>query len=167
MLMRDLKVTGNQQTEEDSKKEAEMLKIIYVYIALCLVAYAQGSTTGNDRVKPYGMKESKSTSAFKKIPSSILALTYAAMYMAVRTPQHKLDTWVKTPRSNISSPWAKGTISRFMCLHANFIKHRKSIFEAYEAGDGVYMGEPEEEVVGTKRKRKRDAEVATAFEEDF
>ena len=168
MLMRELKVTGNQSTEEDNKKEAEMLNTIYVYIALCLVAYAKGSMRGSDRVKPYGMKASKSTKAFKNLPSSTLALTYAAMYMAVRTPQHKLDTWVRTPRSNISSPWTKGTITRFQCLHKNFCKYRKAIFEYYESSDGgEYMGEEPDVSVVTKKKRKREAQVATAFEEDF
>ena len=137
----------------------EHLKDLCCHIASSLVTYARGKHT---TMKPYGMKISRSTRAFKEMPSPLLALTYAVMYQACRTEPGRLKTWQKSPRQNITAPWSRGTISRFVKLQTAFKNNREYLFRVYDKYGGEYMGEE----TASRRKRKRDFE-AEDDNEDF
>jgi hypothetical protein len=132
---------------------------VYSFVAGCLVDYAMGIPTIKT-VKPYGLKASRSEQVFKALPSGILALTFAALYQVVRTPPDLLDKWVQKPRPNITSPWPRGTILRFVRLQKVFCTNRKVLFKTYELQGGKYMGKDESEPV-------QEPVHEPDFEEDF
>ena len=67
-LMRSLHVP-----KDAPQMAKETLKDLFLHIADSLVLYAKGKHT---TMKPYGMQVSRSTRAFKELPSTLLALTY-------------------------------------------------------------------------------------------
>ena len=147
---------------EDAEDE-EMLWTARVYVGSVLVAYAQGNPN-TKTVKPYGLKAARSTKAFKSISSTILALTFAALYQVVRTDPSLLDKWIQTPRQNITSPWPRGMIQRFVSLQKVFQKNRDQVFKSYEEDGGEYMGP---EVVKEHTRRITGKPHVDDFEEDF
>ena len=133
-------------------------------VVAALVAYAEGNPQSQN-VKPYGLKAARSTKAFKSLPSTTLALTFAAMYQVLRTDPDMLDKWIKKPRQNITTPWPRGMIRRFIKLQQVFQENRAYLFKAYEDDGGEYMGEEEE-----KKEEDDPTPVKTNddnFEEDF
>ena len=141
-------------------KYKEMLQKARSYVAGCLVAYSQGNPKVTT-VKPYGLKAARSTKKFRQLPSTILSLTYAALYQVVRTDPTMLNKWIRKPRVNITSPWPRGMMLRFMNLQKVFEIHRWEVFNAYEEDGGEYMGDEEEETDTTPVEEKDE------FEEDF
>lgn len=144
-------------------KYKEMLHKARSYVGQALVAYSQGNPRATT-VKPFGLKAARSTKKFRQLPSTILALTYAALYQIVRTDPTMLNKWIRKPRVNITSPWPRGMILRFINLQKVFEIHRWQVFNAYEEDGGEYMGDEEEteETDNTPVKDEGDE-----FEEDF
>ena len=143
--------------------EAALLSSARSRVGGALVAYAKGNPTVKT-VKPYGLKAGRSTREFLKLPDTTLALTFAAMYQVLRTEESQFDKWINTPRENITQPWQRGTIKRYVQLQQVFAKNRAYVFKAYENAGGEYMGEDEPEV------EKNDTTPKTSpiqFEEDF
>lgn len=147
-------------TTEDSE-EADMLEIARMHIGTALVMYAQGNPAVTT-VKPYGLKAARSTTEFKLLPTTTLALTFAALYQVIRMEPHLLDKWIKTPRQNITNPWPRGMIKRYVSLQQVFEKNRYQVFKSYEDGGGEYMGEQEE-----KHSVSPTKSTADEFDEDF
>ena len=143
-------------------KYKEMLHKARSYVAGALVGYSQGNPRVTT-VKPYGLKAARSTREFKQLPSTILSLTYAALYQVVRTDPTMLNKWIRKPRVNITSPWPRGMMLRFMNLRKVFEMHRWQVFNAYEEDGGEYMGD-EEENEETDTTPVKDTDE---FEEDF
>ena len=138
-------------------------------LAACLVDYAIGSPDIKN-VKPYGLRASRSEKGFKQVSSSVMALTVAALYQAVRSPPDMFEKWVKAPRPNITRYWPKGTIKRFQNFQETFTKYRSIIFQTYETNEGQYMQESAE--VKSKRGGASSAAAASeavdlTFDEDF
>ena len=154
-LMRSLHVP-----KDAPQMAKETLKDLFLHIADSLVLYAKGKHT---TMKPYGMQVSRSTRAFKELPSTLLALTYAVMYQACRNRPSRLQKWKKTPRPHITAPWSRGMISRFVKLQTTFANSRADMFAVYEKYDGDYMGE---ESSGSNDQTKRDL-AAEEANEDF
>ena len=146
-------------TEDD--EETAMLEIARTHIGTALVMYAQGNPNVTT-VKPYGLKAARSTTEFKLLPSTTLALTFAALYQVIRMDPCLLDKWIKTPRQNITNPWPRGMIKRYVSLQQVFEKNRYQVFKSYEDSGGEYMGE-EERRSGTPRTKSPVEE----FDEDF
>ena len=146
----------------DSKdpKEKEMLHTARSYLGAALVAYSQGNPEVKT-VKPYGLKAARSTKKFKSLPSTILALTFASLYQVVRTEPSLLKKWIRKPRVNITMPWPRGMIKRFVGLQKVFEIHRWEVFNAYEEDGGEYMGDD------TEDKNDTTNESDNEFEEDF
>ena len=133
---------------------------MYIEIADALCLYAKGH---HATVKPYGISASRSTTAFKQIPDAVLAVTYAVMYQAARTPPAEVDKWKKKVRPNITSCWPGGMMSRFVKLQNSFKKYRTTIYKAYDRAGGKYVGD----YMGKRsKKRKRDAEHLQHHEEE-
>ena len=151
-------LTANADDEEEMLREARSR------VATALVAYADGNPQVKN-VKPYGLKAARSTKFFKLLPTTTLALTFAALYQVVRMDPLKLDKWIQTPRQNITTPWPRGMVKRFIQLQKVFEENRAYVFKAYEDDGGDYMGEDKEEDKDkdTPTKAKRTEE----FEEDF
>ena len=147
----------------DSKdeKDKEMLATARSYVGQALVSYALGNPAVKT-VKPYGLKASRSTRAFKQLPTTSLGLTFAAMYQVVRTDPSMLDKWIKKPRENITCPWPSGMIKRFIKLGQVFEGKRWEVFNSYESDGGEYMGDEDD----TDTPEKATV-VPTEFEEDF
>lgn len=148
--------------ELDSKdpKDKKMLHQARSYVAGALVEYSQGNPAVKT-VKPYGLKAARSTRKFKALPSTILALTYAALYQVVRTEPSMLHKWIRKPRRNITMPWSRGMMKRFMGLQKVFEIYRWQVFNAYEEDGGEYMGDETEDTDTTPTKDLDE------FEEDF
>ena len=144
-------------------KYKEMLHKARSYVGQALVAYSQGNPRATT-VKPFGLKASRSTKKFRQLPSTILALTFAALYQIVRTDPTMLNKWIRKSRVNITSPWPRGMILRFMNLQKVFEIHRWQVFNAYEEDGGEYMGD-EEETEETDTTPVKDE--GDEFEEDF
>ena len=148
----------------ENGNETEMLSEARFRVGAALVAYAKGNPSVQT-VKPYGLKAGRSTRAFKQLPTTTLSLTYAALYQVLRTDPVMLTKWIKTPRQNITQPWPRGMIQRFIKLQEVFEKNRSYVFKAYEDGGGEYMGEESVDdndiKDGTTKMRVQD------FEEDF
>ena len=140
-----------------------MLQTCQAHVAACLVSYAQGNPQIKT-VKPYGLKAARSTVAFKQVPYTSLALTFAALYQAVRTEEHMIAKWLKTPRHNITNPWPRGMIRRYKTLQTAFKKHHWEMFKAYESAGGEYMQDEEVQETPAAVSRGRPVED---FEEDF
>ena len=148
------------EVDPPCQEDFDILEDLYIRIADALCLYAKGK---HDTVKPYGINPSRSTTHFKQLPDPILAVTYAVMYQAARTPPDTLEKWQKQPRPNITSCWPGGMMSRFLKLQKSFRKHRATIFETYDKVGGPYVGVYE----GKKtNKRKRDAEHFSQHDED-
>ena len=148
--------------DSNDAKDKEMLDIARSYVGQALVSYAQGNPAVKT-VKPYGLKAARSTKAFKSLPTTSLSLTFAALYQVVRTEPSMLDKWIKKPRENITHPWPRGMIKRFMKLGQVFEEKRWQVFKAYEDDGGEYMGDEDVEHDTTPD----DPNVRTEFEEDF
>ena len=148
-------------TSED-EKEKEMLQTARAHVGAVLVAFAQGNPQVKT-VKPYGLKAARSTAVFKDLPSSTLSLTFAALYQVVRTDPLCLEKWIKTPRQNITTPWPRGMIKRFVQLHDVFSRYRWEVFNAYEETGGEYMGDEHEKTTTSPDHNP----VEDLFEEDF
>ena len=144
-------------------KYKEMLHKARSYVGQALVAYSQGNARATT-VKPFGLKAARSTKIFRQLPSTILALTFAALYQIVRTTPDMLNKWIRKPRVNITSPWPRGMILRFMNLQKVFEINRWQVFNAYEEDGGEYMGD-EEETEETDTSPVKDE--GDEFEEDF
>ena len=138
-----------------------MLAIARSFVAKALVSYAQGNPKVKT-VKPYGLKAARLTKFFKQLPTTSLSLTYAALYQVVRTEPSMLDKWIKRPRQNITQPWARGMIKRFIKLGQVFEENRWQVFKAYEDDGGEYMGD-EDPNVGDDTPE----ETIMEFQEDF
>ena len=151
--------------EGADQTEVDLLEHVKFWIATILVAYSRGNAD-TPNVKPYGLKASRSTPAFKKLPSQHLAITFAALYQCVRTEPDHVDRWVKSVRPNITAPWPRGMVRRFVKSQSVFIRERNSIFEAYEQNDGKYHGDEESAPLTDNKKRKRVEDTAIT-EEDF
>jgi len=139
-----------------------MLATARAHVGSVLVAYAMGNPQA-ETVKPYGLKAARSTSAFKELPTTTFALTYAALYQVVRTDPLTLDKWIKTPRQNITQPWPRGMIKRYVKLQEVFEKYRWQVFKAYEDCGGKYMGDEELKEPSTAVQSASQE----MFEEDF
>ena len=150
-------------TSED-EKEKEMLETARAHVGAVLVSYALGNPRVKT-VKPYGLKAARSTAVFKELPSSVLSLTFAALYQVVRTDPLSLDKWIKTPRQNITQPWPRGMIKRYVQLHDVFEKYRWQVFNAYEETGGEYMGEEHPKTTTSSTPDRNPVE--DLFEEDF
>ena len=72
-----------------------------------------------------------------------------------------LGKWIKTPRQNITQPWPRGMIKRFVKLQQVFENYRDQVFKSYEDAGGEYMGEEEKEVTTSVQS------PVDMFEEDF
>ena len=144
--------------DEEEKKTLETAR---VYVADALVSFAHGNPSVKT-VKPYGLKAGRSTRAFKLLSTTTLSLTFATLYQVVRTEPHMLDKWIKTPRQNITNPWPRGMMKRFIKLQEVFEKYRYQVFKAYEYSGGEYMGEEEDVEESTPVQSP-----ANDFEEDF
>ena len=140
--------------------DADMVEQARALLGGCLVKYAQGMPNSKS-VKPYGLKASRSTTAFLAVSSTTFALTFAVIYQYVRTPEHVLAKWLKRPRTNITEPWSKGMIKRFTTLQKTFAENRAEVFKAFKDGGGEFMGEP-----AKKRSRKRE-DYVDLCDEDF
>ena len=114
-------------TSEDDE-EADLLEIARMHVGMTLVEYAQGNPDVKT-VKPYGLKAVRSTREFKLLPTTTLALTFATMYQVIRIDPHLLDKWMKTPRQNITNPWSRGMIKRYVSLQGVFEKYRYQTVE--------------------------------------
>ena len=147
-------------TSED-EGEGEMLQTARAYVGGAVVLYAQGNPRVKT-VKPYGLKAGRSTNEFKLLPTTTLALTFAALYQVVRTDPPMLDKWIKTPRQNITHPWPRGMIKRFVRLQEVFETYRDQVFKAYEDAGGEYMGEEDIDDESTPVETP-----VNMFEEDF
>ena len=154
-IMRCLELPGDA---DDAEKD--ILDELSIRIAQSFVRYAKGI---HPTMKSYGMGPARSTRAFKELPASLLALTYAVFYQACRTPPERVEEWMKKLRPHITTPWGIGIISRFVKLHTTFSKHRADVFAVYDKHGGKYM---ETETYRRKRKRKRNLEEEND-EEDF
>ena len=150
--------------EPNDEDDNDMVETVYVYLAEALVDYARGMPNIQS-VKPFGLKASRSTIAFKKLSSPVLAITVAALYQIVRTLPHKLDQFMKQTRPPISAPWPRAMISRYVSLQKAFAHNRAAIFEAYERDGGKYLGD--EPAKKATKKRKREITNMSEFEEDF
>ena len=157
-----LRLVRTMTCEDDD--EADLLETARMYVGATLVSYAQGNPNVKT-VKPYGVKASKSTKEFKSLPSSTLSLTFAALYQVIRTDPLVLDKWIKTMRRNITEPWPRGMMKRYINLHHVFEKYRYQIFKAYEDAGGEYMGEPETPTQDDSNTPVQSS--ASEFEEDF
>ena len=153
-----LRLVRNMTTEDI--EETVMLEIARTHVATALVAYAQGNPHVTT-VKPYGLKAGRSTIEFKLLPSTTLALTFAALYQVIRMEPHLLDKWIKTPRQNITNPWPRGMIKRYVSLQGVFEKYRYEIFQSYEDSGGEYMGEEERRSITPTQSPMEE------FDEDF
>ena len=109
-LLRELNVQ-----EGADQSDVDLLHNIQFWVATILVSYSCGNPDAPN-VKPYGLKAARSTAAFKKLPSQHLAITFATMYQCVRTEQQNVNNWVKSMRPNISAPWPRGMVRRFVKL---------------------------------------------------
>ena len=147
--------------------EVPLLETARMHVGATLVSYSQGNPNVKT-VKPYGMKAAKSTKEFKSLPTSTLALTFAAMYQVIRMHPEMLDKWIKTPRENITHPWPRGMMKRYVSLQQVFEKYRYEIFKAYEDSGGEYMGEPDtqDDSVTPIQSPVNDFQEE-GFEEDF
>ena len=150
-------------TSED-EADKDLLQKCRAFVGGALVSYAKGSPSIKT-VKPYGLKAFRYTSCFKAVPSRTLALTFAALYQTVRTPPHLLEKWIKTPRPNITEPWPRGMMQRFVLLQQAFLRFRDAVFAAYEQAGGEYMDE-DLQVQKTKHT-PRKCKIMEDFEEDF
>ena len=157
-----LRLVRTLTTEDEEEKD--LLETARSHVGAVLVAYAQGNPQVKT-VKPYGLKAARSTSKFKELPSATLSLTFAALYQVLRTEPHTLDKWIKTPRQNITQPWPRGMIKRFVQLHEIFATYRWQVFNAYENSGGEYMGE--EHATNPTSSTADDTPVEDMFEEDF
>lgn len=135
----EVKLRLVRELSSEDKDEEEMLTTARAHVGAVLVAYAQGNPKV-ENVKPYGLKASKSRKAFKDLPTTTLALTFAVLYQVVRTDPDILDKWIKTPRQSITQPWPRGMIKRFVKLQEVFENYRWFVFDAYEASGGEYFG---------------------------
>ena len=158
---RDDKLELFREFCSEDPDDADMAKI-YHFVIQALVDFAIGNPTIKS-VKPFGLPASRSERAFKALPSTVLAVTVAALYQVVRTDPSKLEAWIKKPRPHITSPWRRGTIARFIHMRKVFKQYRQKAFKAYEEQDGLYMGEPEPAQPAASKSAKPD----TDFEEDF
>ena len=140
-----------------------MVRMARALLAGCLVAYAKGHPADKGLVRPYGLKASRSTSAFLNLPSTVFALTYAVIYQCLRTPPHLRSMWIKKPRVNITFPWARGTMMRFTKCQETFSIHRVAVFQAFEDENGEYMGERTVQ----RAPKEMTQEEQTIDEEDF
>ena len=70
-------------TSEDDE-EVDLLETARMHVGETLVSYAQGNPNVKT-VKPYGLKAVRSTTKFKLLPTTTLALTFAALYQVIRT----------------------------------------------------------------------------------
>ena len=145
---------------EDAADAADMAKI-YSFVVQALVDFAIGGPSATS-VKPYGLPAARSERAFKALPTTVLAVTVSSLYQVVRTEPANLDAWIKKPRPNITSPWRRGTIARFVHMRKVFKQYRTKAFKSYEENDGLYMGEPELSAAVSKQTVS-DIE----FDEDF
>ena len=136
-----------------------MLEIARMHIGTALVRYAKGNPVATT-VKPYGLKAARSTTDFQSLPTTILALTFAALYQVIRMEPHLLNKWIKTPRHFITCPWPRGMIKRYVSLQQVFEKNRYQVFRSYEDGGGEYMGDEERLSTPTKSPVEE-------FDEDF
>ena len=145
--------------------DVDILDHIRFWVATILVSYSCGPRESAN-VKPYGLKASRSTHAFKMLPSQHLAITFATLYQCVRTEPHNIDNWVKSTRPNITGPWPRGMVQRFVKLQSVFVRERANIFKAYEAANGEYHGdEPGQEP--SKKKKRVQSKTVMEFDEDF
>ena len=158
---KDVKLRLVRTLTSEDDEEADMLEIARAHIGTALVMYAQGNPAVTT-VKPYGLKAARSTSEFKSLPTTTLALTFAALYQVIRMDPCLLDKWIKTPRQNITNPWPRGMIKRYVSLQQVFEKNRYQVFKSYGDSGGEYMGE-EERRSGTPRTKSPVEE----FDEDF
>ena len=149
----------------ENEKEKEMLETARAHVGAVLVSYAQGNPRVKT-VKPYGLKVARCTTKLKELPSATLSLTFAALYQVIRTDPLNLDKWIKTPRHNITQPWPRGMIKRYVQLHEVFEKYRWDVFNAYEEAGGEYMGE-EDTKKDTTSSTSVQSPVEEMFEEDF
>ena len=143
--------------------EATMLAEARAHVGGALVEYAKGNPDVKT-VKPYGLKAARSTAEFKHLPSTLLSLTFAALYQALRTDPDMLGKWIKTPRHNITNPWPRGMMLRFLKLQKVFTANRENVFTAYEAAGGDYMADSDETSVTPESDKTKGAQE---FEEDF
>lgn len=159
-----------RELHSDATDDQTQTDLVYIrsVLAACLVDYAIGSPDIKS-VKPYGLRASRSEKGFKELPSSVMALTVAALYQCVRSPPDMFEKWAKAPRPNITRYWPKGTIRRFQTFQETFAKYRSVIFETYEKNDGKYMQEAAD--VKSKSGGASSAAPAAAvdltFDEDF
>ena len=158
---KDVKLRLVRTLTSEDDEEADMLEIARTHIGTALVLYAKGNPIVTT-VKPYGLKAGRSTTEFKSLPTTTLALTFAALYQVIRTDPCLLDKWIKTPRQNITNPWPRGMIKRYVSLQQVFEKNRYQVFKSYGDSGGEYMGE-EERRSGTPRTKSPVEE----FDEDF
>ena len=156
-----LRLVRTLTCEEDEEKE--MLETARAHVGEVLVSFAQGNPRVKT-VKPYGLKPARSTAMFKELPSATLSLTFAALYQVVRTDPLTLEKWIKTPRQNITQPWPRGMIKRYVQLHDVFTKYRWNVFNAYEDAGGEYMGEEHPKTTTSSTPDHHDEDL---FEEDF
>ena len=150
-----------RELDSNDDKDQEMLAIARCYVGKALVSYAQGNPRV-ETVKPYGLKAARSTKCFKALPTTSLSLTFAALYQVIRLEPSMLIKWISKPRHNITSPWPRGMIMRFIKLGKVFKEKRWQVFKAYEDEGGEYMGDEED----TSTPGKEETPI-TEFEEDF
>ena len=159
---KEVKLRLVRQLTTEDEEENDLLETARAHVGAVLVSYAQGNPQVKT-VKPYGLKAARSTTKFKELPSATLSLTFAALYQVLRVEPHSLDKWIKTPRQNITQPWSRGMIKRFVQLHEIFATYRWNVFNAYENTGGEYMGE---EATNPASSTAGD-HPAEEFEEDF
>ena len=87
------------------------------------------------------------------------------MYQCVRTEPQNMEKWVKSMRPNISAPWPRGMVRRFVKLQDVFVRERNAIFKAYEENSGKYHGD--EVPVPSKKRKRVQVTPVTEFDEDF
>ena len=133
-----------------------------------LVSALVDMSRGRKTVLPFGKPASESTKAFKNIPSPVLGLALAQMYVFIKLDP---DLWKgllsKKNKKGCCHPmthiWHVNDVNRFVNFISVFRANRKALFEAYEKEGGDYHGK-DSSVSSSSKKTSKSNKVKTVIE---
>ena len=98
------------------------------------------------RQKPYGREACSSARGFKNLSPACLAITMASAYPLIVA---EMDQWEDVLDKNIAYPvtslWPTKVVKRHLHFNTTFFDKLEDVFESYEAADGKYFPEGEDE----------------------
>lgn len=110
-------------------------------IVSALVQLSKGRKT----IFPFGQPASYSTDQFKKVPSSLLGLALAAMYIFIKLHQSKWKMLLRSKQKKgcmhpMTDLWHVNDVYRFHNFVTAFRASRTELFRIYEEEGGEYHG---------------------------